>query len=745
MSDSTLSQSDSSEETVASTGGVGAMGSGTEGSGTEGGGPKGNESDNGAVLGVDAGGASGMTTLPGSTLPESATPDPTTPNPTAPDVANQRRSGDPSASATSFFSARNLRPRMIRWRRQLARVNAFEPILKSEDDATIRKRSLALRYRAMAGEKLSTLLPEGYALCREAGRRALSMRHYDVQIVGGISLFEGHVAEMQTGEGKTLTATLPLYLHSLVGKGAHLATVNDYLARRDAEWMTPLFDMLGVSVGIIQTEDDQGARRKSYSCAITYGTAKEFGFDFLRDRLLLRAQNRMQTEMLGGGDGGFSDSGDQVVMRGMHFCLVDEADSILIDEARTPLIIGSLEDTVRDQIVESYRWASEHAPSFEMDEHFEIDNETKKIELTARGRGRVRALPKSDLVRTMGLVDLYENIERAVKVHREFLLNRQYVIRPSEKDPNVDEIVIVDEFTGRLAEGRKWRDGIHQAIESKEGIEISVPTGQAARITVQDLFLRYPHLAGMTGTAATSASEMRRIYRTPVVRVPTNRPPQRKQLPPKVFGTLESKFQAIAEEVRDVHATGRPVLIGTRSIDKSVLLSNLLKEMGIEHEVLNANNVEREAEIVAAAGGLGRVTVATNMAGRGTDIKLADEVESLGGMHVICTELHDAARIDRQLIGRCGRQGDRGSYRQYLSLDDDILKGGLGVPKSEKMKARGAANTGSADRLANMFTRAQRKVERKHFRDRMVLMHHEKERKKMQREIGQDPYLDTPD
>ncbi|CAN0449484.1 unnamed protein product, partial [Hapterophycus canaliculatus] len=305
--------------------------------------------------------------------------------------------------------------------------------------------------------------------------------------------------------------------------------------------------------------------------------------------------------------------------------------------------------------------------------HFEIDDETKRYELTARGRSKVRALPKSDLVRTMGLVDLYEYIERSVKVHREFLLNRQYVIRPSEKDPEVDEIVIVDEFTGRLAEGRKWRDGIHQAIEAKEGIEISVPTGQAARITVQDLFLRYPHLAGMTGTAATSARELAKIYRTPVVRVPTNRPPQRKQLPSRVFGTTQSKFEAIAKEVAEVHASGRPVLIGTRSIDKSVLLSELLDDLKIEHEVLNANNVEREAEIVAAAGGIGKVTVATNMAGRGTDIKLADEVETLGGMHVICTELHDAARIDRQLIGRCGRQGDQGSYRQYLSLDDDIL------------------------------------------------------------------------
>ena len=593
------------------------------------------------------------------------------------------------------------------------------------------------------GGETGKLLPEGYALVREAGRRALGMRHYDVQMIGGISLFEGCIAEMQTGEGKTLTATLPLYLHSLVGKGAHLATVNDYLAKRDAEWMQPIFQMLGVSVGIIQTSDDQGSRRTAYGSAVTYGTAKEFGFDFLRDRLLLRAQNRIQTEMLGDGGGGFGESGDKPVMRGMHFCLVDEADSILIDEARTPLIIGSIEDTVRDQIVETYRWASEHAPEYELDEHFTIDDDTKQYELTARGRQKVRSLPKSDLVRTMGLVDLYEYTERAVKVFREFLLDRQYVVRPGEK--GIDEIVIVDEFTGRLAEGRKWRDGIHQAIEAKEGLEISVPTGQAARITVQDLFLRYNHLAGMTGTAATSARELRRIYRTPVVRVPTNRPPRRERLSDRVFGSMEAKFNAIVEEVQRIHDSGRPVLIGTRSIDKSEILSRMLAEIGIQHQVLNANNVEREAEIVSDAGGHRRVTVATNMAGRGTDIKLSDDIVDLGGMHVICTELHDAARIDRQLIGRCGRQGDPGSFRQYLSLDDDILKGGLGPDKAEKLKSRGESVQGAVDSYAKLFRKAQRKVEKKHFRDRMVLLHHEKERKKMQREIGQDPYLDTPD
>ncbi|MGC6444855.1 MAG: preprotein translocase subunit SecA [Rubripirellula sp.] len=685
------------------------------------------------------------------TSPDAAEKDPVQSDGVKPTPVSQAVAADNNAirvrpeanRALSLMAARGFRAKMLRWRRQLEQINAMEPMLVGEDDHSLKKRSLALRYRAMAGEKLATLLPEAYALVREAGRRALSMRHYDVQIVGGISLFEGCIAEMQTGEGKTLTATLPLYLHSLLGKGAHLATVNDYLAKRDAEWMMPLFQMLGVSVGIIQTSDDQPSRRKSYASAITYGTAKEFGFDFLRDRLLLRAQNRVETEMLGDGGVGFSDSGDEVVMRGMHFCLVDEADSILIDEARTPLIIGSIEDTVRDQIVDTYRWASETAPEYIEDEHYEIDPETKQFELTGRGRQKVRSLPKSDLVRMMGLVDLYEYTERAIKVHHEFLLDRQYVVRPGDK--GVDEIVIVDEFTGRLAEGRKWRDGIHQAIEAKEDLEISVPTGQAARITVQDLFLRYRYLAGMTGTAATSAGELRRIYRTPVIRVPTNRPPKRVRLPDRVFGTMEEKFRAIVQEVQSVIAEDRPVLIGTRSIDKSEFLSRLLSDLGIDHQVLNANNVAQEAEIVAEAGGPKRVTVATNMAGRGTDIKLVSGVEERGGMHVICTELHDAARIDRQLIGRCGRQGDNGSYRQYLSLDDDILKGGFGPKKASRLKSFGESSQGELNSYAPRFPKAQRKVEKTHFRDRMILLHHEKERKKMQREIGQDPYLDTPD
>ncbi len=623
------------------------------------------------------------------------------------------------------------------WLAQLNRVNELEPNYRQFTDSQLRKEALSLRYRAKSGEALYRLLPETFALVRESGRRSLRMRHFDVQIIGGIALFHGCIAEMQTGEGKTLTATLPLILHSFVGKGAHLATVNDYLAQRDAEWMQPIYDLLGLRVGVVLTENSQDERRKAYEADITYGTAKEFGFDFLRDRLLMRAQGRAVDDFIGlGSNQRWSNKGEQPVQRGMHFVLVDEADSILIDEARTPLIIGSLGDQARETVIATYRWAAEHAPKFRYEEHYTIEDDTRKYELTAKGRQLVRSLPKNDDVRGVPLVDMYDYTERAIKVHCDFHLDRQYVVRDGE-------IVIVDEFTGRLAEGRKWRDGIHQAIEAKEQIEVTVPTGQAARITIQDLFLRYKHLAGMTGTAATSARELRKIYKTPVVQVPTNRPPRRSRMADRVFGTMLKKFEAIVEEVEQVHANGQPVLIGTRSIDKSRILAELLRAKGIEPMILNAHEIEKEAEIVSSAGQRGKVTVATNMAGRGTDIRLGEGVAELGGLVVICTELHDAARIDRQLIGRCGRQGDPGRYRQYLSLDDEILRTGFGIKRYEKLKAIGESATQGMHSYARIFRQAQRKVERKHFRDRMALLHHERERTKIQKEMGQDPYLDT--
>jgi preprotein translocase subunit SecA len=629
--------------------------------------------------------------------------------------------------------------RVNRWLNALKQVNHLEVKTGQLTDQQMRKESLALRYRAMSGEPLLELLPEAFALVREAARRSLNMRHFDVQIIGGAALFEGCITEMQTGEGKTLTATLPLYLHSLSGKGAHLATVNDYLAGRDALWMEPIYKQLGVSVGVVLTDHSQDQRRAAYSSDITYGTAKEFGFDFLRDRLLLRAQGRILSDFLGEGSAErWTGRGDEPVQRSLNYALVDEADSILIDEARTPLIIGSLGDEARETVIATYRWAASQAAQFEREVHWILEEDKHKVELTGRGRTLVRSLPRNDIMRQVSLVDLYEYMERAIKVYNEFHLDRQYVVRDGE-------IVIVDEFTGRLAEGRKWRDGIHQAIEAKEEIEVTVPTGQAARITVQDLFHRYKKIAGMTGTASTSARELAKIYKTPVVLVPTNRPPRRSRLKDQVYGNMIDKFRAIVQEIAEMNRLGRPVLVGTRSIDKSMILAEMLNEARIEHQVLNANEVAREAEIVAEAGKQGRVTVATNMAGRGTDIKIDDTVRELGGMHVICTELHDAARIDRQLIGRCGRQGDPGSYRQYLSLDDDILRNGFGYKKYEKLKLAGAEGGVNFHSMAGLFRRAQRKVERKHFRDRMMLLHHERERTKMQREIGQDPYLDTAD
>jgi preprotein translocase subunit SecA len=370
-------------------------------------------------------------------------------------------------------------------------------------------------------------------------------------------------------------------------------------------------------------------------------------------------------------------------------------------------------------------------------EHYDYDHEKRTVELNAPGRKLVRSLKKPELLNSIGLVSLYESVERAIKVARDFIRDRQYVVRD-------DEIVIVDESTGRIAEGRKWRDGVHQAIEAKEGVTVTMPTGQAARITVQDLFLRYAHLAGMTGTAITSARELRKIYRTRVIPIPTNRPPRRQRLPDRVYADAEGKWAAIVDDVRQQHATGRPVLIGTRSIDRSERLSDLLNAAGIEHQVLNAHQVAAEADIVARAGQQGKVTVATNMAGRGTDIKLGDGVGEMGGIYVICTELHDSARIDRQLIGRCGRQGDPGVYRQYLAMDDEILLNGFGPDKSQRLR-KSSRPSGDDRRLGGVFRAAQRRVERIHRRQRMILLYHEKQRKKLQMEMGQDPYLDTPD
>jgi preprotein translocase subunit SecA len=617
-------------------------------------------------------------------------------------------------------------------RKHVPRILGAEKKLTPLSDDQLRRASLALRYRAQSGEPLDRLLVDGFALVREAARRALGMEHYDVQLIGGAALHAGSVVEMQTGEGKTLTATLPLYLAALPGKGAHLATANDYLAARDAEQMRPLFERLGLTVGAVTSELSRSERRAAYACDITYGTAKEFGFDFLRDRL---AETAHPSARYFGHD---DDAPTKLAVQREPFAmLVDEADSLLIDEARTPLVVSGTPGEDRDAKIAIYRWAAKVAAKFQGDEHYDYDPKSHRVTLTAAGRRRVRELTAGDdgLPHDAALVDLYEHVERAIRAARDFVRDRHYIVRSGE-------VVIVDGFTGRLAEGRRWRDGLHQAVEAREGLEIGLPAADAARITLQDFMLRYERLAGMTGTIASAAHELKSIYNTPVLVVPTHRPPQREQLPDVVLGTSDERWRAIVAEVGELHAAGRPVLIGTRSIDKSETLSRLLAAAKLAHQVLNARQIAAEAEIVASAGERGRITVATNMAGRGTDIRLGTGVREVGGLHVIISELHESARIDRQLIGRCGRQGDPGSYRRYMAMDDDILLTGLGPERAAQWRKRGLRG-GRFDHLAKHFYRAQASVERQHFALRERLLAYERERRRLQQQLGQDIYLDA--
>ncbi len=630
-------------------------------------------------------------------------------------------------------------PRLpARWLRLKELIERAAPTTQALEDSALRKASLALRYRACAGEPLDHLLIEAFALVREAAARRLQMRHYPVQLLGGIAMHFGSIAVMATGEGKTLTAALPTYLAALSGNGAHVATANDYLANRDAQQMRPIFEVLGLSVGVVQTNTTPTVRHRAYRCDVTYTTAKEIGFDFLRDRLALRRQasdgSSVLASMLGQDD---LSSEIQTVQREFHFLLLDEADNILIDEARTPLIVSAIPNRAAKRESVLYQWAAQHANEFSERAHFEIDATTRQPTLNGHGRRRAREIPLPELLAATPLPDLYDYLQQAIYVGTYYIRDRHYVVRD-------EKVVIVDEFTGRLAEGRQWRTGLHQAIEAREGLEVSVATGEAARVTVQDLCLQYPRLCGMTGTVANSSRELHKIYQLRAINVPTHRPTRRDQMPDLVFSTEAAKWTAIVEEVRSVREAGRPVLVGTRSIDKSERLSALLEVADVPHVVLNARHLAREAEIIARAGRLGQVTVATNMAGRGTDIRLDDDCVRLGGLHVICTELHDAARIDRQLIGRGGRQGDPGSFRQYLSLDDDILPSGFGTAKAQRFKRLSKAPRQQLARFVRYFYLAQQRVERKHFQARKVLLYRDRQRQTLQREMGQDPHLDTP-
>jgi preprotein translocase subunit SecA len=621
--------------------------------------------------------------------------------------------------------------------RSVRRIDELEPAMEALSDPALRRLGRALSYRAKAGEPLDDLLVDAFAATREAGRRRLGMRHYDVQLVAGTALVKGAILEMQTGEGKTLVATLPLVLYALAGRGAHLATVNDYLARRDAEWMRPIFEALGLTVGVVESQMDFDARRKAYACDVTYGTAKEFGFDFLKDRLMARESAEGRGDLGAVLSGAAPAATLEPLQRPFWFALVDEADNVLIDEARTPLIIAAPPGEAQAAQQALFRFAAAAAAPLEPDADFEEDVRKQTCELLGRGRSRVRALERPPALDATSLLEIYEAVERAVRARRFFARDRQYVVRDGK-------IVIIDEFSGRPADGRTWRDGLHQAVEAQEGIEITVPSGHAARITIQDLFARWPHLAGMTGTIATGRRELVRTYGVKAGAVPTHRPAIRRRLPTVVCADYGDKLGRIVAEVAELHASGRPVLIGTRSIDKSEDLSRLLEAAGLPHTVLNARHVAREAEIVAEAGQLSRITVSTNMAGRGTDIKLGPGVAETGGLHVVCTELHDSARIDRQLVGRCGRQGDPGTWRQYVAFDDEILVSGFGPQAAARIAARMRSRLGGdPDRLFAVFRRAQRRVEARHVRQRRVLEHIERQRAEAHIQMSQDPYLDA--
>jgi len=614
-------------------------------------------------------------------------------------------------------------------------IAAYEQEMARCSDRELLTRSLSLRYRARSHESTDRLIPESFALVREAARRTIGLRHFDEQLRGGAALCRGAVIEMPTGEGKTLTATLPLYLFALHGKGAHLATANDYLARRDAEWMGPVYKLLGLTVGVVQDKMSREERRQAYAADITYGTGKKFGFDFLRDRLLRR---RRHQQTFGVAGEHFETTPDDSVQRRPHFVLVDEADNLLIDEARTPLVISARPGESQTLRMERFGWCAQAARELREPDDYRCDHELRSVILSACGRQKVRALPKPEALSEVTLPELYEDVDRGLRAEVFFVRDRHYVVRDSK-------VVIVDEFTGRLGEGRQWRDGMHQAVEAKEGLELTMDGGQAARITIQELFMRYPHLAGMTGTAMPSRREFRRVYRLRAIEIPPHRPPQRQGLPACIFADARAKWRAIVAETQELHTIGRPVLVGTRSIDKSEHLSRLLAEAAVPHVVLNARQVATEAETIAAAGARGAVTVATNMAGRGTDIRLGPGVAELGGLHVICSELHESARIDRQLIGRCGRQGDPGSFRPFMALDDDILLAGFGPDKVNRLKRRHSGCSELKSNWDRVFYRAQRRIERRHFVDRKILMFNEDERKRRHLELGQDPYLDSPE
>ncbi|MBM4294139.1 MAG: preprotein translocase subunit SecA [Deltaproteobacteria bacterium] len=575
-------------------------------------------------------------------------------------------------------------------------VNALEPQFQALNDADFPAQTAKFKERLDNGEPLDDLLPEAFAAAREAAVRTVGMRPFDVQIIGAGVLHQGKIAEMKTGEGKTLVAVLPAYLNALSGEGVHIVTVNDYLARRDTQWMGPIYNFLGLTVGTILHGLDDAQRREAYNADITYGTNNEFGFDYLRDNMKFSLEDMVQREF--------------------NYAIVDEVDSILIDEARTPLIISG----PAEESTQLYYVLNQLSLQLKKEAHFTVDEKGRRVLITEEGVARAEKLLNINNLYDPRNVELVHHMNQALKAQNLFKRDVDYIVKDGQ-------VIIVDEFTGRLMPGRRYSDGLHQALEAKEGVRIENENQTLATITFQNYFRMYKKLAGMTGTADTEAEEFKKIYNLEVMVIPTHKTMIRTDNPDVIYKTMDEKYEAAVEEIKDCHDRGQPVLVGTTSIEKSERLSKMLKREGIKHEVLNAKHHEKEAEIVAKAGQLGMLTIATNMAGRGTDIVLGPGVVETGGLHILGTERHESRRIDNQLRGRSGRQGDPGTSRFYLSLEDDLLRifgsdrlkgimGRLGMDDDQPIEHR---------MVSNAIEKAQKRVEGHNFDIRKHLLEYD--------------------
>lgn len=575
------------------------------------------------------------------------------------------------------------------------KIEAIEEEISSLSDEDLRNKTQLFKDRLDQGESIDDILVEAFAVAREACKRVLGMRQYRVQLIGGIVLHQGKIAEMKTGEGKTLVAVAPCYLNALLGKGVHVITVNDYLAERDADTVRPVFEFLGMTVGTIITGQDPNTRRLQYNCDVSYGTNSEFGFDYLRDNMVKNFNDKVQGKL--------------------YYCIIDEVDSILIDEARTPLIISGEGEAISDL----YILADDFIKTIE-EEDYDLDEKEHTVSLTESGFRKAENFFKIRTITNLNNMAIYHHINQALTAHKLMNIDDDYVVKDGE-------VFIVDEFTGRIMDGRRFSDGLHQAIEAKERVEIKSDNKTMATVTYQNFFRMYEKLSGMTGTAKTEENEFEQTYNMNVVQIPTNKPVIRADLNDKVYATEKEKFNAVVEEIIKVHSTGQPMLIGTATVEKSEILSDLLTKRGLKHEILNAKNNKMEAEIVAKAGMIGNITIATNMAGRGTDIKLGngdkeieEQVKKLGGLYVLGTERHESRRIDNQLRGRSGRQGDPGVSRFYVSIEDEIIKlyGGSAIKKLSKKLKPDEHGALSSRALTRAIENAQKGIEGKNFEQR---------------------------